>query len=605
MAAIQIAQHLGAQVIATAGNSAKRALLQTLGVQHVIDSRRADFADEIKELTGGRGVDVVLNALAAEAIPMGLSCLAEFGRFIEIGKRDIYQNSRIPLWAMRRNASFHVVAMDAVFAGDEALTRGLLETISELVEQGKLSPLPHRSFPANRVDAAFRLMAQGKHMGKIVVAFPQSFLPRRGEPVPSPFKIETHGCYLITGAFGGYGKILARWLVEQGARHLVLSSRRGEQAPDANAFAQSLRDAGASIKVVAADISSPDDVARLIGEIRLTGRRLRGVFHLAMVIDDAPLASLTPDRMQNVILPKAKGAWLLHEATLDFDLDCFVMFSSVSSIFGNPAQGNYGAANSFLDTLAHHRHSIGLPALTVNWGVLGGDGYVARNERVAEFLIRQGTSELAPREVTSLLESCLGSGIAQAMAIRVDWSKWRQFFRGMQGNPLLERILAATETPEKEGAVNDMRLRIQAASPEELGGLICQAVRDAVASVLRLKPETLRDDQPLTDLGLDSLMGVEIENSIESSLGVALPPASLIRARTIGQISTLLADQMGVKRSNGSKPEVKQDTAAQESTSVNELDMEALSDEQIEGLLDPCLPEDAARDKHEPLPYRS
>lgn len=171
MAATQIAHHLGAEVIATAGSPSKRTLLNTLGVRHVVDSRRADFADAVREITGGRGVDVVLNSLAAEAIPMGLSCLAEFGRFIEIGKRDIYQNSRIPLWPMRHNASFHVVAMDAIFGGNENLTAKLLGGIADLVEAGALHPLPFRAFPACRIDAAFRLMAQGKHTGKVIVTF--------------------------------------------------------------------------------------------------------------------------------------------------------------------------------------------------------------------------------------------------------------------------------------------------------------------------------------------------------------------------------------------------------------------------------------------------
>ena len=586
MAAIQIAHYLGAEVIATAGNPAKRALLQTMGVKDVIDSRRADFADEVKELTGGHGVDVVLNALAAEAIPMGLSCLAEFGRFIEIGKRDIYQNARIPLWAMRRNATFSVVAMDAVFSGNPDLTRRLLETISGLVERGALFPLPFRSFPACRVDAAFRLMAQGKHIGKILVTLPEAFLPPRGEPLPPGFAIDPEGCYLITGAFGGFGKVLAQWLVGCGARHLVLTSRSGGTTPGAEAFVQRLRDSGISVKAVRADISSSEDVRSVISEVRSTGRPLRGLFHLAMVIDDAPLASLTSERMRAVIAPKAYGAWLLHESTRDLQLDCFVMFSSVSSIFGNPAQGNYGAANAFLDSLAHHRRALDLPALTVNWGVLGGDGYVARNERVAEFLARQGTTELSPREVTSLLESCLKAGATQVMAIRVDWGKWRQFFRGMQENPFLERILAAAEDSETGGGtINDMRLRIEAASPEELEGLIGQAVRDAVGSVLRVKPDTLRDDQPLTDLGLDSLMGVEIENSIESSLGVALPPASLIRARTIGQIVALLGEQMGAKKSDRAASPSRIQITAPESASTDEVNLEALSDEQIEGLL--------------------
>ncbi len=602
MAAIQIAHYLGAEVIATAGSPAKRALLETLGVKHVIDSRRADFVDAVMELTSRRGVDVVLNALAAEAIPMGLSCLAEFGRFIEIGKRDIYQNARIPLWPLRRNASFHVIAMDAVFSGDEALTRKILEEISGLIEQGALGPLPFRSFPAYRVDAAFRLMAQGKHIGKVVVAFPEAFLPQRGEPLRPAFAINPDGCYLITGAFGGFGKVLAQWLVDSGARHLVLTSRTGGATPEAEAFVQSLRKVGVDVRVVRADIGSSQDVARLIGEIRSGDQPLRGLFHLAMVIDDAPLVSLTRERVRSVMAPKAHGAWLLHEGTRDLELDCFVMFSSVSSIFGNPAQGSYGAANAFLDSLAHHRRALGLPALTVNWGVLGGEGYVARNERVAEFLARQGTTELSPREVMGLLESSLAAGVTQVMAIRVDWAKWRQFFRGMQENPLLERIFASVESQETSGATSDWRLKVESAKPEELEGIIRQAVRDVVGSVLRVKPETLRDDQPLTELGLDSLMGVEIENSIESAIGVALPSASLIRARTIAQIVSLIAEHMGAKRVDGGLAPTTARAAAPDEASTDDVNLEALSDEEIEGLLrfdsasdDASDPQDAVR----------
>jgi acyl carrier protein len=258
------------------------------------------------------------------------------------------------------------------------------------------------------------------------------------------------------------------------------------------------------------------------------------------------------------------------------------MFSSVSSIFGNPAQGNYSAANAFIDTLAHHRQALGLPALTVNWGVLGGEGYVARNERVAEFLARQGTLEISPNEATALLESFLRAGSAQTIAIRVDWSKWRQFFRGMQSNPLLERIFASLENEEATGTTSDWRSRIDTAGPGEKQTVICQAVREAVGSVLRVKPESLRDDQPLTDLGLDSLMGVEIETSLEAAVGVALPPTSLMRARTIGQIGALIAGHLG-----GATPATMTEpapvTAATESSSA--VDLDAISDEEIERLL--------------------
>ncbi len=581
MAAVQIALHLGAEVIASAGSATKRALLETLGVRHVIDSRRGDFAEAVMELTDRRGVDVVLNALAGEAIPMGMSCLAEFGRFIEIGKRDIYQNSRIPLWPLRCNASFHVVAMDAVFAGDESLTRGMLAELSDLVEAGALRPLPFRSFPASRIDAAFRLMAGGRHIGKVIVAFPEPFVTRRGEPPVSGFEIKADACYLITGAFGGFGKVIANWLAQSGARHLALASRSGAGTPEAAEFVEKLRARGVSARVFKADAGSERDVSKMLADINAEGAPLRGIFHLAMVIDDAPLAALTPERMSNVLAPKALGAWLLHEKTQDIPLDCFVMFSSISSIFGNPAQGNYGAANALLDSLAHHRRALGLPALALNWGVLGGEGYVARNERVAEFLARQGTGALTPAEVISILESSLRSGDAQVAAIRVDWAKWRTFFRGMQGNPLLERIFATVEGQEASGVTSDWRHRIEAATPAEKEGVIAQAVREVVGSVLRVKPATLRDDQPLTDLGLDSLMGVEIENSLEAAIGIALPPTSLMRARTIGQIATLIAGHLG-----GTTPALAPAPAAAPApTAASEVDLDALSDEDLDLLL--------------------
>jgi acyl transferase domain-containing protein/NADPH:quinone reductase-like Zn-dependent oxidoreductase/acyl carrier protein/SAM-dependent methyltransferase len=577
MAAIQIAHHLGAEVIASAGSPTKRALLKTLGVKHVIDSRRGDFAESVMELTNGRGVDVVLNALAAEAIPMGLSCLAESGRFLEIGKRDIYMNSRIPLWGLRRNSSFHVIAMDAIFAGDEEETRNLMAEIAGLVENGALTPLPFRSFPASRIDAAFRLMAGGKHTGKVVVGFAEPFMLRKGEPPLPAFSIKPDGAYLITGGLGGFGRVLAEWLVECGARQLVLSSRSGASTPEAVAFVEKLQAQGISITVAKADIGSPDDVKRLVSEIPA----LKGIFHLAMVIDDAPLSALTAERLRVVMAPKAHGAWLLHENTKDLDLDCFVMFSSVSSIFGNPAQGNYAAANAFLDSLAHHRRALGLPALAINWGVLGGEGYVARNERVAEFLARQGTGALAPGEVTSLMESFLTGHSTQMAAIRVDWAKWRQSFRGMQDNPLVERIFAAgVETQEAGAGGNDWRARIQAASAEDRNAVIGEAVRDVVGSVLRVKPDSLREDQPLTDLGLDSLMGVEIETMLESSIGVALPPTSLMRARTIGQIATLIGEQMGSDGDAPAKPVI-----AEAATSSEEIDLDSISDEDLDLLL--------------------
>lgn len=583
MAAIQIARHFGARVIASAGSPAKRSLLITLGVEHVIDSRRGDFAEQVMRLTNGRGVDVVLNALAAEAIPMGLSCLAEFGRFLEIGKRDIYQNSRLPMWHLRRNASFHVVAMDAVFAGDARLTNELMVEITDLLKKGELHPLPFRSYPARRLDAAFRLMAAGKHTGKVLLCFAEPFVPRHGALPPPAFKIDPEAVYLVTGGFGGFGKLLARWLVDRGARHLALTSRQGASAPGAQELIDELKQSGATVHALAADVSSADDVQRVIADIRATGRPLRGVFHLAMVIDDAPLADLDRGRFEKVLLPKAVGGWHLHEATRDMPLDAFVLFSSASSVFGNPGQGNYAAANAFLDSLAQHRHALGLPALTINWGALGGDGYVARNERVAEYLARIGTGLLEPGEIFRLLETLLDSQTAQAAAMRIDWSKWAQASKGMQDNALYQRVMTTAETDGAGSRTADWRKRIEAAEPGEREAVIVQALQEIVGSVLRVKPETLRPEQPLTDLGLDSLMGVEIENMIEGSIGVTLPPTSLLRARTIGQIAGLINEHLGGAPAG---PATAAAAPREPEAGVEEIDLGEVGDDILEDLLE-------------------
>jgi acyl carrier protein len=260
------------------------------------------------------------------------------------------------------------------------------------------------------------------------------------------------------------------------------------------------------------------------------------------------------------------------------------MFSSASSVFGNPGQGNYSAANALLDSLAHHRRALGLPGLAVNWGALGGEGYVARNERVAEYLARIGTGLLEPREIFEVLENLLGTPAAQVAGMRIDWAKWRQVSKGAQENRLFERVLSgAAEADESGGKVGDWRKRIDAADAADRESVIIQALQEVVGSVLRVKPDSLRPDQPLTDLGLDSLMGVEIENLIESSVGVALPPTSLLRARTIGQIATLITGHLGGGAAAAGP--VAPVAAEVEAVSADEIDFGEIADEELERLV--------------------
>ena len=455
MAAIQIAHLLGAEVIASAGSPAKRALLETMGVRHVIDSRRGDFAESVMEITGQRGVDVVLNALAGEAIPMGLSCLAEFGRFIEIGKRDIYQNSRIPLWSLRRNASFHVVAMDAVFHGDENLTREMLAEIAALVEQGALYSAALPRFPGKP-----RRCGVPSHGGR--QAYWEGRRGALGGLYPEAGRVAGPGvCHPARRLLPDHRRVrrlrnvLAKWLVDEARGTWCFRAGAAPPRRKQKLLCKACARRAARSSWFRPTLAPSPTWMLLFGAID-AGPPLRGVFHLAMVIDDAPLSALTPERMLSVLEPKAQGAWLLHEATRERALDCFVMFSSVSSIFGNPAQGNYSAANAFLDALAHHRRALGLPALTINWGVLGGEGYVARNTRGGVSRAARDTGDFARGGDLShgILGRWQNAGRRHPRGLgQVETA----FFRGMQENPLLERIFASVESQESGSAAGDWR----------------------------------------------------------------------------------------------------------------------------------------------------
>jgi NADPH:quinone reductase-like Zn-dependent oxidoreductase len=286
LAAIQLARRAGAEIYATAGTPAKRNLLLSLGIEQVMDSRSTDFADEIMVRTAGEGVDLVLNSLAGEAISKGLGVLRDNGRFLEIGKRDIYQNSRVGLRPFRKNLSFMGIDLDRELRRRPELLAGLFQQLLKRFDEGTLRPLVHRVFPASNVSAAFRYMAQAKHVGKVVISLSDQTVPV-APAADRETSFAAGKAYLITGGLGGFGLILARWMVDRGARHLVLMGRAGARTAEAQAAVEQLRAGGAEVIVARADVSRADDVARVLGEIEGRGRPLGGVMHAAMVLDDS------------------------------------------------------------------------------------------------------------------------------------------------------------------------------------------------------------------------------------------------------------------------------------------------------------------------------
>jgi NADPH:quinone reductase-like Zn-dependent oxidoreductase/aryl carrier-like protein len=589
LAALQIAQHVGAEVFATAGSPEKQALLQLLGVQHVMDSRSLAFADQLMEITGGQGVDIVLNSLAGKAIAKGISCLAPYGRFLELGKRDIYQNSKLGLWGFRKNVSFFAIDLGGLLTAKPIFVKALLGELSQHVAAQTFHPLPHRVFPVSRIGEAFRHMAQAKHVGKIVISM-------RGQGTlidpldEKSLALRPDATYLITGGFGGLGLTLAKWIIEHGGRNVVLMGRSGAASEEAKKALQELQATGARVMAARADITDEKQLADALAEIDRSMPPLRGLFHAAMVLDDGILLQLDRARFRKAMAPKVDGAWNLHTQTLHRPLDFFVLFSSVSSLVGNPGQANYVAANAFLDAFAYYRRSLGLPAMTINWGHVAGAGYVSRHQELSELLTSRGFLGLSPQQAMEALNRTLQKKPIQMGVMRMDWQK---VARSISTAALSQRLsaLAGASSLEQQGGEEGSRIRegLLHANPEEREEIVQTYIREQVARVLGASASKLDVDRPLNELGLDSLMGVELRNRVETDLALSLPMRELMQSPTINSLSRAVLSQLTTPAAIPSEaPITLQETAEQLSARVDQL-----SDEEVDSLLREMVGEEA------------
>ncbi|MEN3316494.1 MAG: hypothetical protein V7605_2728 [Acidimicrobiaceae bacterium] len=542
MAALQVARRAGAEVLATAGSDDKRELLRSLGVEHVFDSRSLDFATEVMDVTGGAGVDVVLNSLSGEAIARGIETLAPFGRFVELGKRDIYAGSNLGLLAFRRNLSFFAVDLDRLCSERPDLAGELLVEVAALLADGTFEALPSRVFPVGETEEALRLMAQARHVGKITVAMDGS-----QEIEARPPRCHPDGTYLVTGGTGGFGMATAAWLVDQGAGAVVVVARRPPDEVTARRLGE-LRATGAEVVAMTADVGVEAQVARLLDDVRRTLPPVRGVVHAAMVLDDAPLDQLDRARLTTGMQAKVLGAWNLHRLTRSDDLDMFVCYSSIAALLGNAGQGGYAAANAFLEALAHHRRALGLEALTVDWGVISEVGYVSRRHDLARHLERQGYRSFTPDQALATLDRLLGHDDPQAMAARIDWGRWAT---ALPDETRSSRLSHFAPAPDSAPAVSGVMQQVLALpEAERLDGVVA-SVRREVGRVLGVNAARLDLDRPLADLGLDSLIAVELVAVLQLRLGVEVPLVRLLQDTTVTGLAELvleLAEASGTTR---------------------------------------------------------
>jgi NADPH:quinone reductase-like Zn-dependent oxidoreductase len=343
LAAIQIAQHIGAEVFVTAGSNDKREFLRSLGVKHVYNSRDLSFAEAILADTEREGVDVVLNSLPGEAITKSLSILRAYGRFLEIGKTDIYQNRMIGLLPFQDNLSYFAIDLDRMLRQRPEAIRELFAEVMRHFEDSHYRPLMFTRFETEQTIDAFRYMQQRKNIGKVVVAVESRELRvdstsrgsecREQDSRENASLVRRDGTYLITGGTGALGLQVAGWLAEEGAGAIALLSRRGT-TPEIERTIARIRERGSDVVVLTGDVAEAQSLESALQSLPKHGPPLRGVIHAAGVLADGVLADMTLEQLDRAMLPKTRGAWNLHQATRQQPLDFFVLFSSVASILG-------------------------------------------------------------------------------------------------------------------------------------------------------------------------------------------------------------------------------------------------------------------------------
>jgi phthiocerol/phenolphthiocerol synthesis type-I polyketide synthase C len=547
LAAIQVAKWCGAEIYATAGSEEKRDFLRLLGVEYIFDSRSLGFADQILQLTGGVGVDVVLNSLAGEAINRNFRVLRPFGRFLELGKRDFYENTRIGLRPLRNNISYFAIDADQLMSGRPDLTRELFAEIMQLFRERVFHPLPYQTFEAADVIDAFRHMQQARQIGKIVVTY--------GNGIPQPYRpasattrrltLSPEATYLVTGGLSGFGLRTAEWLADRGARNLVLIGRRGAVADEAQTALARLERQGVRVQACGCDVTQREALAGILSDIAREWPPLRGVVHAASVIEDSLIREMTVEQIRRVFAPKVLGALHLHELTRELALDFFVLYSSATTLFGNPGQGNYVAANAALEALARSRRAAGLRATCVRWGVIDDVGFLARNPKLKDALqARMGGQALQSAVALETLESMLLADRSDLGILEVDWRALRRFLPTAGSPKFFDLTRNVGHTEGDEEASFDLHRMLRELPEQEVHNTVADMLKVEVGEILRIAPDKIDATRSMHEMGFDSLMGVELVVAVENRFGTRLPVMALSDGPTVAKLATWIITQL-------------------------------------------------------------
>ena len=501
LAAIQLAHAAGAEVFATA-SALKQSYLRSLGVEHVFDSRQTTFGEEVLEATGGAGVNMVVNSLTGEGfIEASLSCLARGGRFVELAARDIL--SKEEMAAVRPDVAYDILDLDGLKKTDPARVGDVLRGIVVRLSAGELKPLTRSRWPLAEAGAALGFMRAARHIGKIVLT-------------PSPLmkgQLRQDRTYLVTGGLGGIGCAVAGWLADHGAGVIVLNGRR-EPDDEAEEAIGALRGRGVRVEIELADVTDTAAVDAMLERIDSELPPLGGVIHSVGVLSDAALTNQSWKSFETVLWPKVLGAWHLHRATADRDLDLFVLFSSVAGVMGTRGQANHAAANAFLDQLAGHRRALGLPGQAIAWGAWSEIGEAAeQRERIERRRAALGGRWFTPEQGIKALERLVRQDTTTSVVMSMDWSVFEEAVQDHP--PLLEDLLSASVDDEVDSpeSPEDLLSSLRTGSATEREEVLVSFLQQELQAVMRL-PTKPSPSVAFSDLGMDSLMAVELRNRL-------------------------------------------------------------------------------------------
>ncbi|TVY20485.1 Reducing polyketide synthase FUB1 [Lachnellula arida] len=549
-AAIELCRLAGARVFVTVGTLEKKQfLVDQYGVapEDIFWSRDGSFAEAIMAATGGKGVDVILNSLAGEALRLSWGCIASFGRFIELGKRDFFLNSQLDMTKFRNNVTFAAVDLVGLVMEKPALVAEIWQKVMDLVRDGAVRPpTPLESYPMSDLQTALALMRSGKHTGKLV-AVPQGqhdmimALP----PRPKAVLFDAASTYLLVGGLGGIGRAIALWMSQHGARNIAFLNRSGAERAEAQETIALLQANGVNAVAHSCDVSDEAALAAVVQSIEQSGAQIKGVIQAAMVLRDTLFEKMTMDDWNVSVLAKVKGTLNLHQA-LPKDLDFFVMLSSISGVIGNASQANYAAANTFLDAFAERRRALGLHATSLDLGVITEVGHVAEDADLAKAMERQGFVGTNEKQLLALIQTaCFSLDCPSQIVTGLGPYQAAGTMGSLSSSPLFSHYRHMFQSVgDFSSGSNSLRANLSASpSLEHAQGLIFTALLDRTAAQCMVAVEDINPAKPLIDYGLDSLVAVELRTWIFKQLDCTIPILELLANTPISKIADKIADK--------------------------------------------------------------